>query len=126
GSKAKRSQGVDLGGTLRVGLYPCELAAGSIAQRAYGEARVSERHRHRYEFNAPQFGERASEIGITVSGLSPDGALTEIIERRDHPWFVAVQFHPEFKSRPLKGHPLFVSFVKGAVEYRAAQTTKAA
>jgi CTP synthase len=117
GSTAKRSANMDLGGTLRVGQYPCDLVSGSIAQRAYQCNLIHERHRHRYEFNLPMFGAKAQEIGISVVGRSPDGELAEIIERTDHPWFVAVQFHPEFKSRPLEGHPLFVSFVKSALEY---------
>jgi CTP synthase len=115
GSKEHRTRGDNLGGTLRLGRYPCELVNGSIAHQAYQQDTIQERHRHRYEFNAPKYKEQAEKLGIMVTGRSPDGTLTEIIERKDHPWFVAVQFHPEFTSKPIEGHPLFVSFVKSAI-----------
>jgi CTP synthase len=105
---------VDMGGTMRLGLYPCNLVPGTKAARAYGEPVVYERHRHRFEFNNA-YRDRMREAGLILSGLSPDGRLVEIIELRDHPWFVASQFHPELKSRPTRPHPLFRDFV-GAVK----------
>ncbi len=101
------------GGTMRLGAYPCRLSAGSMAMAAYGQDRITERHRHRYEFNNA-YRQALQEAGLVLSGLSPDGRLVEIVELRDHPWFVAVQFHPEFKSRPHKPHPLFRDFVAAA------------
>jgi CTP synthase len=106
----------DMGGTMRLGLYPCNLVPGTKAARAYGESVVYERHRHRFEFNNA-YRERMHEAGLLVSGLSPDGRLVEIIELRDHPWFVASQFHPELKSRPTRPHPLFRDFVKAVRAY---------
>jgi CTP synthase len=105
------------GGTMRLGSYACDLADGSLARRAYGVPRIDERHRHRYEFNNAYRG-LFEENGFVPSGLSPDGSLVEIIECADHPWFLAVQFHPEFKSKPTKAHPLFRDFVAAAVEHR--------
>jgi CTP synthase len=112
------------GGTMRLGTYPCHLVAGTRAARAYGAEVVYERHRHRYEFNN-DFREPLEQAGITASGLSPDGRLVEISELRDHPWMVACQFHPEFKSRPDLPHPLFVGFVGAATErlVEGAQTS---
>ena len=104
----------DLGGTMRLGLYPCQLVPGTKAAAAYGEGVVYERHRHRFEFNN-HYRERLAQAGLIVSGVSPDGRLVEIIELRDHPWFVASQFHPEFKSRPNRPHPLFRDFIKAAM-----------
>ena len=104
-----------LGGTLRLGSYPCVLKEGSKAREAYGSEMIHERHRHRYEFNN-LYRKQLEEKGFSFSGLSPDGDLVEIIEIKDHPWFVASQFHPEFKSRPTKAHPLFRGFVKAALE----------
>ncbi|SET23429.1 CTP synthase [Salinibacillus kushneri] len=101
----------DLGGTLRLGVYPCKLEKGTKAYKAYKDEVVYERHRHRYEFNN-QFRQKMEENGFLFSGTSPDGRLVEIIELKDHPWFVASQFHPEFKSRPTKPQPLFRDFVK--------------
>jgi len=103
------------GGTMRLGTYPCHLVTGTRAARAYGAEVVYERHRHRYEFNN-EFREPLEQAGIAASGLSPDGRLVEIAELRDHPWMVACQFHPEFKSRPDLPHPLFVGFVGAAKE----------
>ncbi|MEI5909059.1 CTP synthase [Bacillus spongiae] len=100
----------DLGGTLRLGLYPCKLTEGSKAQQAYGDEVIYERHRHRYEFNN-YYREKMEQSGFIFSGTSPDGRLVEIIELEDHPWFVASQFHPEFTSRPTKPQPLFRDFV---------------
>ena len=100
----------DLGGTLRLGLYPCKLTEGTKAFEAYKDEVVYERHRHRYEFNN-QYRQVMEEAGFVFSGTSPDGRLVEIIELKDHPWFVASQFHPEFKSRPNRPQPLFHDFV---------------
>jgi CTP synthase len=102
------------GGTMRLGVYPCTLTPGTRAQAAYGTAAVDERHRHRFEFNNV-YREQLSAAGLIFSGLSPDGRLVEIIELRDHPWFVASQFHPEFRSRPGNPHPLFREFVAAAM-----------
>ncbi|GIP40305.1 CTP synthase [Paenibacillus sp. J31TS4] len=103
----------DLGGTMRLGLYPCKVAPGSLAHECYGEDLVYERHRHRYEFNN-QFREQIEAAGLKITGTSPDGRLVEMIELEDHPWFLAVQFHPEFTSRPNRSQPLFREFVKAA------------
>ncbi len=108
---------VDKGGTMRLGAYPCMLDKGSIAESVYGSTRISERHRHRYEVANP-FREQLAEAGLTLSGLSPDKRLVEMIELKNHPYFVGCQFHPEFKSRPLRAHPLFARFVAAAVERR--------
>jgi CTP synthase len=112
------------GGTMRLGTYPCHLVAGTIAAGAYGVEVVYERHRHRYEFNN-DFRRPLEEAGIVASGLSPDGRLVEIAELRDHPWMLACQFHPEFKSRPDSPHPLFVGFIGAAKEtlIEGAQTS---
>jgi CTP synthase len=112
--------GVDeLGGTMRLGSYPCALAPGSLAQRIYGTSVVHERHRHRYEFNC--LYERAlTEHGLRISGRSPDGKFVEIAELPGHPWYVAVQFHPEFRSKPTHPHPLFASFVEAAYRHKKA------
>ncbi len=107
----------DKGGTMRLGKYPCVLTPGSFAEAAYGTAEISERHRHRYEFNN-SYREPMAGKGMTLAGLSPDGRLVEIIELHDHPWFVGVQFHPEFKSRPNRAHPLFREFVAAALKYK--------
>ncbi len=110
-----------LGGTMRLGLYPCKLMRGSKAWEAYGEEMVYERHRHRYEVNNALRG-RLEEVGLVFSGTSPDGKLVEILEIPDHPWFVACQFHPEFKSRPLRPHPLFREFVAAAFNRKRMMT----
>ncbi|MDK2868026.1 MAG: synthase [Clostridiales bacterium] len=109
----------DMGGTMRLGLYPCKIKPGSLAQKAYGEDLIYERHRHRYEFNNT-YREEMVANGMILSGLSPDERLVEIIELEDHPWFLAVQFHPEFKSRPTRSHPLFRDFIKSAKTYHEA------
>jgi CTP synthase len=110
--------GVDeLGGTMRLGKYECELTPGSLAHRIYGTDRISERHRHRFEFNC-LYEAGLREKGMRISGRSPDGKFVEIAELPSHPWFLAVQFHPEFKSRPLSPHPLFASFVKAAYQQK--------
>ncbi|OPL18408.1 MAG: CTP synthetase [Candidatus Aegiribacteria sp. MLS_C] len=103
----------DKGGTMRLGLYPCELRSGSLAGSVYGTGSVSERHRHRYEFNN-EYREILRDAGLLISGLSPDGELVEIVERPGHRWFVACQFHPEFTSGPLKPNPLFREFIAAA------------
>ncbi|MGE3178335.1 MAG: CTP synthase [Vicinamibacterales bacterium] len=103
----------DLGGTMRLGTYPCQLAPGSLAERVYGTSLVSERHRHRYEFNC-LYEPALAEKGLRISGRSPDGKFVEIAELPEHPWYVAVQFHPEFKSKPTRPHPLFAAFVEAA------------
>jgi CTP synthase len=105
------------GGTMRLGAYPCVLQDGSLAARLYGKKRISERHRHRYEFNNA-YREACAAKGLVFSGLSPDGDLVEIIELRSHPWFIGVQFHPEFKSRPFDCHPLFKGFIRAALQRR--------
>jgi len=104
---------VNKGGTMRLGSYPCKLKKGSRAAEAYHSTTIHERHRHRFEFNNG-YREKLEESGLVLSGLSPDGALVEVVERLNHPWFVAVQYHPEFKSRPLEPHPLFASFVEAS------------
>jgi len=118
-------QGVEQkGGTMRLGTYPCHLVEGTTAARAYGTEVVHERHRHRYEFNN-KFRQPLNEAGLIPSGLSPDGKLVEITELRDHPWMLACQFHPEFKSRPDSPHPLFMGFIGAAKEtlVEGAQTS---
>ena len=106
---------VDLGGTMRLGSYPCQLVEGTIAAAAYGKGQVTERHRHRFEVNNAYRG-LLSEAGLVCSGVSPDGRLVEVAELADHPFMLGSQFHPEFKSRPNRPHPLFSSFVAAAVE----------
>ena len=102
------------GGTMRLGSYPCHITGRATkAFQAYGVEDISERHRHRYEFNN-DFRTRLAERGLILSGLSPDGQLVEMVELPNHPWFVGVQFHPEFKSRPNQAHPLFREFIKAA------------
>lgn len=105
----------DKGGTMRLGAYPCTLKKGTKAYEAYGDENISERHRHRFEFNN-QYKEQLEKVGLIFSGLSPDGELVEIVELKDHPYFVGCQFHPEFKSRPMNPHPLFSSFVRAVAE----------
>ena len=117
--------GVDeLGGTMRLGGYPCQLEADSLARRVYGADSVNERHRHRYEFNR-EYERRLTEAGLRVSGKSPDGKFVEVIELSDHPWFVAVQFHPEFRSKPLHPHPLFADFVSAVHRHAVAAEAEA-
>jgi CTP synthase len=110
--------GVDhLGGTMRLGAFPCRLDPDSFAYEAYGAREVQERHRHRYEFNKA-YADQMAEAGLRFTGLSPDRKFVEIVELKDHPWFLACQFHPEFKSRPLHPHPLFKRFIRAAKEER--------
>jgi CTP synthase len=106
----------DKGGTMRLGAYPCRLAEGSLARKAYGAAEVRERHRHRYEFN-DAYRETLGKAGLRVTGVCPEGDLVEIVELEGHPWFVGVQFHPEFRSRPLEPHPLFRDFVGASLAH---------
>jgi CTP synthase len=115
----------DLGGTMRLGSYPCQLRPGSRAARIYGAAEISERHRHRYEFNKEYEG-CLSERGMQISGKTPDGKFAEVAEIPAHPWFVAVQFHPEFKSKPLSPHPLFADFVRASLANRKVRLGQAA
>jgi CTP synthase len=111
----------EMGGTMRLGAYPCILDENSLAYRVYGAKEVSERHRHRYEFNR-EYEEILVSYGLCLAGTSPDGNFIEIIEIADHPWFLACQFHPEFKSKPLKPHPLFVSFIEAALKHKKKRT----
>ncbi len=114
----------DMGGTMRLGAYDCELEEDSLAMSVYGERQISERHRHRYEFNR-EFEEILTSYGLKVSGNSPDRNFVEIIELEDHPWYLGCQFHPEFKSKPLKPHPLFQSFVTAALQHCKARESAA-
>jgi CTP synthase len=111
------------GGTMRLGEYPCSISKGSRAYSAYGKSRITERHRHRYEFNN-EFLARFEAAGMIASGINPDTELVEIVEIKNHPWFVGVQFHPEYKSTVLTPHPLFVRFVKAALEQRNAHNVQ--
>jgi CTP synthase len=109
-----------LGGTMRLGKYPCELMAGSFAARAYGESAISERHRHRYEVNQ-EYLPALRDAGLSFTGMSPDRKFVEIIEiHADHPWFLGCQFHPELKSKPFACHPLFKDFIRAARAHRGA------
>ena len=106
---------VDMGGTLRLGAYPCDVKSGTLAHSVYGKNKISERHRHRFEMDI-NLRDKIESAGMIISGLSPDGRLPEIIELRDHPFFMAGQFHPEFMSSPYNGHPFFNAFIKAAKE----------
>jgi CTP synthase len=114
----------ELGGTMRLGAWPCNLSSGSLAEEVYGANEISERHRHRYEFN-PEFRETLEKSGLVFSGVSPDGKFVEMVElpREEHPWFLGCQFHPEYKSKPLDAHPLFTSFVRAAHQNRLRNET---
>jgi len=107
----------EMGGTMRLGAYPCKLRPGSRVAQVYGAAEVSERHRHRYEVSNA-YRDMLAEYGMRCSGLSPDGSLVEMIELPDHPWFIGCQFHPELKSRPTRPHPLFAGFIGAARQHR--------
>lgn len=111
---------VDKGGTMRLGTYPCQLTEGSKARQAYQAAEVHERHRHRFEFNN-QYRSQFEANGMVITGASPNGKLVEVIELRDHPWFLAVQCHPEFKSKPTRAHPLFRGFIQASLQRRDAK-----
>jgi len=115
----------DLGGTMRLGSYPCRLVPGSKAHGIYGSDEVHERHRHRYEFN-PTYESALADRGLVFSGRSPDGKFVETIELSDHPWFVAVQFHPEFRSKPLRPHPLFADFVRASYAHQTESRSRPA
>lgn len=116
--KLRELRGIDeLGGTMRLGAWTARLKPGSFAHQAYGATEISERHRHRYEFNR-EYEETLVANGLQLTGVTPDGTYVEIVELRDHPWFLGCQFHPEFKSRPLEPHPLFTAFVSAAHDYR--------
>jgi CTP synthase len=115
----------DLGGTMRLGEYSCQLTAGSLAERVYGARLIHERHRHRYEFNC-LYEPKLAEHGLKISGRSPDGKFVEIAELPGHPWYLAVQFHPEFKSKPTRPHPLFASFVDASYRHKTANVRSAA
>ena len=105
---------VEKGGTMRLGAYPCKLRAGTNTMTAYGEEEVQERHRHRFEFNNA-YRDQLTKAGLIIAGTLPDDSLVEVVEVKDHPWFVGSQFHPELKSRPNKPHPLFRDFIKAAL-----------
>jgi CTP synthase len=120
--KLRELKGVDeLGGTMRLGAYDCKLAEGSFARAAYDKPEVSERHRHRYEFNR-DYEEILKEHGLRLTGETPDGTYVEICELANHPWYLGCQFHPEFKSKPLEPHPLFQAFIGAALEHRRRKT----
>jgi CTP synthase len=114
----------EMGGTMRLGSYPCQLKPGSLAERCYGTTQVRERHRHRYEFNQA-YEKMLVDAGMSISGKTPDGKFVEIAEIPDHPWFVAVQYHPEFKSKPLAPHPLFREFVRASLANRESRRGEA-
>ena len=109
-----QSAEVEKGGTLRLGAYPCQVKPGTMLHQAYGKDLIFERHRHRYEFNN-QFREPLEQAGLVVSGTSPDGKIVETVELPEHPFFIGVQFHPEFKSRPNRAHPLFEGLINSAL-----------
>lgn len=111
----ERMNDKNYGGTMRLGEYPCHLKSGSMARKVYGQDRIMERHRHRYECN-PEYRADLEKKGLIASGLSPDGELVEVIELKDHPFFMAAQFHPEFLSRPFHPHPMFLGFIKAAIK----------
>jgi CTP synthase len=117
GKTETRDENSDMGGTLRLGAYPCKLIKGTLAAAAYGQPEISERHRHRYEFNNA-FREQLTRAGLVISGTSPDDELVEIVELKDHPWFLGCQFHPEFQSKPMRPHPLFREFIRAALASR--------
>ena len=123
--KLRELRGIDeLGGTMRLGAWTARVKPGSFAHQAYGTLEISERHRHRYEFNR-EYDEVLVAHGLSIAGDTPDGTYVEIVEVRDHPWFLGCQFHPEFKSRPLAPHPLFKAFVHAACEYKARRLASA-
>jgi CTP synthase len=123
--KLRELLGVDeLGGTMRLGSYPCVLAPDSLSRKIYGVPEIHERHRHRYEFNC-LYEAAVTEHGLRIAGRSPDGKFVEIAELPGHPWYVAVQFHPEFKSKPTKPHPLFSAFVQASHRQRTIRDASA-
>ena len=114
-SVQRRNDLSDKGATMRLGAYSCRIEEKTLAFEAYQQTEISERHRHRYEFNN-EFMDQLKENGMVISGTSPSGELVEIIEVNDHPWFLGCQFHPEFKSRPMTPHPLFREFIKASLK----------
>ena len=114
-----QSEDIDKGGTLRLGGYPCAIATGTTMARCYGSTQIRERHRHRYEFNN-DFRQEMQDAGLVISGTSPDGHLVETVELPGRDFHLGAQFHPEFKSRPNRAHPLFKGFIAAALRYRAA------
>jgi len=108
------------GASMRLGTWPTKIVSGTLAERIYGDTEVTERHRHRYEFNM-KYRERMTAKGFVISGTSPDGTLAELIELREHPYFVGCQYHPEFQSKPNKPHPLFKGFIAAALAYQAGE-----
>jgi CTP synthase len=112
-----------MGGTMRLGAWPCVLEPGSTANHAYGKTEISERHRHRYEFNS-EYEKILTAAGLRITGRTPDGTYVEIVEAPDHPWFLGCQFHPEFKSKPLAPHPLFAAFIGAAWEHNHRGASK--
>jgi len=121
GTVQQRDTTSDKGGTMRLGAYPCMIKKDTLAHKAYGISDISERHRHRYEFNNT-FIDRLEEKGLVISGTSPDAELVEIVEIEDHPWYLGCQFHPEFKSSPMDPHPLFREFIRASLAYSKART----
>jgi len=121
--KIYREKTGNLGGTMRLGAYECVISPNTLARKIYDKDKISERHRHRYEVNT-EYRERLEKAGLRFSGLSPDGILPEIIENPNHPWFIGVQFHPEFKSRPFNSHPLFREFISAAAKYSRNELKK--
>jgi CTP synthase len=120
--KLRELLGVDeMGGTMRLGSWPCKIEENSTAQRAYGATDISERHRHRYEFNC-EYEKTLTDAGFRITGRSPDGKYVEIVEAPEHPWFLGCQFHPEFKSKPLAPHPLFLAFIGAALAHRQRES----
>jgi len=124
--KLRELKGVDeLGGTMRLGAYPCQLVDKSFAREAYGKREIQERHRHRYEFNR-EYEDVLKRHGLRLTGETPDAVYVEICELEDHPWYLGCQFHPEFKSKPLEPHPLFRAFVGAALDFRVARPARVA
>ncbi|MFN3568327.1 MAG: glutamine amidotransferase-related protein, partial [Caldimicrobium sp.] len=121
GAIERREEGCDYGGTMRLGAYPCILTKNSKVYQIYKKEEIFERHRHRYEFNNA-FREAFEKSGLRIVGTSPNNELVEIVELEDHPWFIGVQFHPEFKSKPLAPHPLFVDFIRASYEAKESKT----
>jgi CTP synthase len=115
----------EMGGTMRLGAWPCKLEPGSLAHKAYGKTEISERHRHRYEFNR-EYEKVLTAAGLRITGRTPDDNYVEIIEAPNHPWFLGCQFHPEFKSKPLEPHPLFAAFIGASLEHKLQKSRPAA
>ena len=112
-----QSDDIDKGGTLRLGSYPCDILPGTTMERCYGMSQISERHRHRYEYNN-DYRDVLTNAGLAIGGVSPDKRLVEAVEISDRPFYVGVQYHPEFKSRPNRPHPLFVGFIDASIKNR--------